>query len=656
MRNPIMALALATMLCSPAYAENDSAVKFGARESIRNISLSPDGKNVAYIQPISGGASALFVAPADGGTAKAVTSSRGSELDLRRCDWASNTRLICKLFGSSNDSGERLAYSRMIAINTDGTQLKSVAQRNSGVALGITQFDGNIVGFNGADDGQVLMSRTYSPERVTGSRLASSADGLGVDRVDTLTLKSTRVELPRRDAVRYVADSVGIVRIMATRDADSEGILRGTTRYYYRIPNDRDWKPFSIVGDGKSGLVPVAVDSNQNIAYAFGSSNGRRAIFKVSLDGNLTSTIVLASDRVDVDQLLTLGRSERVIGGTLVTDKRETVIFDTDFKSLATRLGKALPGLPLVQFVDASRDESRILMFAGSDTDPGRYFVYDKPTKKLIEIALVRPELEGVKLAVVKPVSYPAADGTMIPGYLTLPPGSATGKGLPTLVMPHGGPAARDEWGFDWLAQYFAAQGFAVLQPNFRGSAGYGDNWFVENGFKSWRIAVGDVNDAGRWLVKEGIADPAKLAIFGWSYGGYAALQSGVLDPTLFKAVVAVAPVTDLAKLVEDSRGFTNYQIVADYVGTGEHVRSGSPRQQVAKISAPVLMFSGDEDLNVDVSHARTMDSALRGAGKASELIVYPGLDHQLEDSVARTDMLKRSTAFLKQAWPTKTD
>ncbi|RRB42952.1 alpha/beta hydrolase family protein, partial [Escherichia coli] len=105
-----------------------------------------------------------------------------------------------------------------------------------------------------------------------------------------------------------------------------------------------------------------------------------------------------------------------------------------------------------------------------------------------------------------------AADGTQIPAYLTLPPGS-TGKNLPTIVMPHGGPEARDEWNFDWLSQFFANRGYAVLQPHYRGSTGYGIAWFKENGFKSWRTAIGDVNDSGRWLIKQGIADPAKLAI-----------------------------------------------------------------------------------------------------------------------------------------------
>jgi dipeptidyl aminopeptidase/acylaminoacyl peptidase len=337
------------------------------------------------------------------------------------------------------------------------------------------------------------------------------------------------------------------------------------------------------------------------------------------------------------------------VGATFVTDRREAVYFDQELAGLARSLSKALPGLPLIRFIDSSVDESRLLMWAGSDTDPGRYFVFDKPTKKLHEIMLARPELEGATLAQMRPVRYKAADGTEVPAYLTLPPGG-TGRNLPAIVMPHGGPSARDEWGFDWLAQFFAARGYAVIQPNYRGSAGYGDAWFQRNGFQSWKIAIGDVNDAGRWLVSQGIADPAKLAAFGWSYGGYAVLQSGVLDPNLFKAVVAVAPVTDLPLLIQDSENWSDHRITRSFIGSGPHLREGSPAQNAGKIQAPVLLFHGDRDFNVSVRQSRVMEEKLKGAGRQAELVVYPKLDHYLEDSAARAEMLKRSDAFFRAA------
>jgi dipeptidyl aminopeptidase/acylaminoacyl peptidase len=158
------------------------------------------------------------------------------------------------------------------------------------------------------------------------------------------------------------------------------------------------------------------------------------------------------------------------------------------------------------------------------------------------------------------------------------------------------------------------------------------------------------VIDAGRWLVSQGIADPHALGIFGWSYGGYAALQVNAIDPALFKAVVAVAPVTDLDMLKAESQGFMNHEAVGAYIGRNRTAEMGSPLRYAAAFQAPVLMFHGDQDINVGIAESRAMDAALRKAGKESRLVVYPGLDHQLDDSAARADMLKQADAFLRNA------
>ena len=160
-------------------------------------------------------------------------------------------------------------------------------------------------------------------------------------------------------------------------------------------------------------------------------------------------------------------------------------------------------------------------------------------------------------------------------------------------------------------------------------------------------MAVDDVADSGRWLVKQGIADPSKLAIVGWSYGGYAALQSGVTEPDLFRAIVAIAPVTDLQQIKDDARMFTSARNTAEYVGSGPHVRQGSPLPNAARIRAPVLLFHGERDLNVLVAHSRRMDEALRDAERQSELVIFPGLEHDLADGEARRQMLERIRSFL---------
>jgi dipeptidyl aminopeptidase/acylaminoacyl peptidase len=263
----------------------------------------------------------------------------------------------------------------------------------------------------------------------------------------------------------------------------------------------------------------------------------------------------------------------------------------------------------------------------------------------------VREPLLGSKLAHVKPVHYPGPDGVMIPAYLTLPPGSATAKELPAIVLPHGGPSARDVLGFDWLAQFYAARGFVVLQPNFRGSYGYGDAWLEKNGFKSWPIAIGDVLAAGHWLVNQGIADPRKLGIVGWSYGGYAALQSAVVEPGFFKAVVAIAPVTDLSALKTEWTGWSNEKLERDFAGDGPVMHAGSPAEHADKIKVPVLIFHGGSDRNVSIEQSKRMARRLKASGASCELVTWDGLDHQLEDSKARTQMLRRSDAFLRTAF-----
>lgn len=189
-----------------------------------------------------------------------------------------------------------------------------------------------------------------------------------------------------------------------------------------------------------------------------------------------------------------------------------------------------------------------------------------------------------------------------------------------------------------------------MLQPNFRGSDGYGDQWRRTHGFREWETSIGDVTAGAKWLAAQGIGDAERMAIVGWSYGGYAALQSGVAEPGLFKAIVAIAPVTDLQLMKDEARGYTNARNIAEYIGSGSHIAQGSPVRNAARISAPVLLFHGDKDLNVGIAHSRSMDKALKAAGKSSELVVFAGLEHSLVDSEARSRMLARTAEFLSTA------
>jgi dienelactone hydrolase len=631
-------------------ADNPVAKAFGARPAVLDASLSPDGQSIALIQPLADGqASALFVARLDGKSQpKPILISSGKPDRLTGCGWASNTRLVCQIYMVTMRDAIRMVFTRMVALNADGTKVQELSATSNNYTQEYRQFGGGVIDWL-ADDpsgGSVLMSRAFHEEDSTGTLLANQKRGLGVEKVDTNTLQRTLVEQPRQEVEGYISDQHGAVRIYGHRPKTTAGYMTSRVNYFYRPAGGGSWTPLSSADDdARTGFEPTDVDRELNAAYGFERVDGRLAVVRMALDGSAKREVLVSRNDVDVDRLIRVGRQHKVVGASFATDRRQVEFFDPKLKATAAALSKAL-GQPNIRFVDASQDGTHLLLWAGTDVDPGRYYLFDGAAKRLAEVTPGRPELAGYKLSPVKAITYKAADGTEIPAYLTLPPGS-DGKNIPAIVMPHGGPESRDEWGFDWLAQYFANRGYAVLQPNFRGSSGYGEAWFEKNGFQSWRTAIGDVADAGRWLNAQGVAAPGKLAIVGWSYGGYAALQSSVLDPDLFKAVVAIAPVTDLDALREEARVYTSFKVVDTYIGHGPHVKEGSPAQNAEKIKAPVLMFHGDQDVNVGVGESRLMASRLKSAGGKGELVVYPGLDHQLDDSQVRAQMLDKADGFL---------
>lgn len=647
----VAALAAALSANAPARAqEADNAARFGALESILDVSLSPDGHHLAFVGQGKGRTRNLYVVDTVEGAAprSILTSDGGDGGNLSWCGWVTNERLACQTFVRDEVAGEVMGASNIVALDAIGGNVRLLSKGRSHRSLYADLRGGSVIDWSSTDNGSLLMTRSYVPENTMNTRIAESGEGLGVDRVDTVKATARRVEAPNRDAIAYLSDGHGNVRIMATQGVlSSTGQLDPVIRFFFRPKDGGSWRPLAqtdIVAE--DGFEPAAIDAGTNRVFGFQKIDGRKAVVAMALDGSGATTTVFAHPEVDVDDIIRIGRNGRIVGVSYATDQREAVMTDAPLARMTGALSKALGGKQVV-IVDASADEGRYLIRAESDTDPGTYYLYTPEAKELRPLLSARVQLAETTLSPVKPITYPATDGTMVPGYLTLPPGREDAKGLPAIVMPHGGPSARDEWGFDWLAQYFAQSGYAVLQPNYRGSSGYGDQWYQNNGFQSWKTAVGDIADGGRWLVSGQGVDPAKLSIVGWSYGGYAALQSGVLAPDLFKAIVAIAPVTDLAQLKDEASREGASRISAKFIGAGPHVREGSPAQNAGVIEVPVLMFHGTYDQNVDVAQSRTMRRALEGKGKRVELIEYPELAHSLEEGDARADMLRKISAFL---------
>lgn len=473
----------AALIAVPAAAQDNlaqTAREFGARATVLDISLSPSGTKIAYIAAGPEHSEVLNVIDL-AGDAKIVSVLQNSEKigDFEWCEWATDTRLVCQLSAMAKDpSGLLLPFDRLFALNADCTAAQLLSQRDSYRAVGFNQNGGDIVAFDVSDSaGEVLMTRNFVPESDVSTRLVESRSGLGVELVDVTNGRRRLREALDDAALRYVADERDQVRIKVRALYDGTGNLTGEYVYLYRTPGSNTWQKFeklTLDGQPIKGFTPVAVDSARNVVYGFITKGGYDAVIEVLLDGSEAGKLVMARDDVDVDALIRIGRKRRVVGASYATEKREVAYFDPDLKKLAAGLAKALPQTPLINIVGASSDESRILLIASSDTQPGMVYLYDKAARSLEPLLPVRAELENKAMGTMRPVTYPAADGTMIPAYLTLPPGS-DGRNLPAVVLPHGGPSARDEWGFDWLVQFLTARGFAVLQPNYRGSSGYGE-------------------------------------------------------------------------------------------------------------------------------------------------------------------------------------
>lgn len=636
-----------------AQGVDDLAKRLGSRADVLQISLSPLGKQIAYIAPTTLGERVMVVDVDKGGTPRTALAVEQPGGHLTWCKWPTESQLICNLRLTAPYGDTLIGWSRLYVVNADGSG-SQMLDPNTARTIGVSQYGGSILAFDvKGQSNKVLMTRPVYAQAKTGSLIGSTHGGLEVDEIDVSNMRRRQVEKIRENARGYIADEDGQVRMMLTIPEDTGGYLRSDQpTYLFRRKGSSTYETLAP-GSSIDDLTIYSIDSANDRAIGIGRLNGFLQVVAVSLDGSGRVQTLLEKSGVDVNELISIGRSNRVVGAGYATDRRQREFFDPELNALVNSLTQALGGRTTIEIVDANRDESRLLILARSDVNSGMTYLYDKPTKQLQELLPLRDGTAGLTLSPMRAISYKAADGTSIPAYLTLPPGVISPKGLPAIVMPHGGPEARDEWGFDWLVQFYAQRGFAVLQPNFRGSAGYGEAWMHENGFKSWKIAIGDVSDAGRWLIAQGIADPAKLAVVGWSYGGYAALQSATTAPGVFKAVVAIAPVTDLDLLRNNARNFTNFKIVSNFLGHGENIDEGSPAKHASAIVAPVMLVHGTLDESVAEQHSEEMEGSLKDAGRPPLFLKFDGLGHSLDNSAARVKMLVESDSFLRTALKT---
>ena len=379
---------------------------------------------------------------------------------------------------------------------------------------------------------------------------------------------------------------------------------------------------------------------------------GRDHWFSVPLAGG-TPQSFLEDQRAERE---VTDRGHRLTGYVDDTADRRAHFFDARRDKIYAASARAFPGERMD--LDGSNDAfDRLMVTTQGDGDPITWWKVDIYTGKA-DVLGTSYAIAPADVGSTRMVDYTAADGTKMDGVLTLPPGKADARGLPAIVMPHGGPFGfHDSTGFDWYAQSFASRGYAVFQPNFRGSGGHGVA-FEQAGYgESGRKMQTDISDGLAEMVKQGIVDPKRVCIVGWSYGGYAAQAGVTLQQGLYRCAVSMAGLSDLVQRRNDAARATNsdeltLRVLALEFGDGRDLREVSPIRFVDKVSVPILLIHGKDDTVVEYSQSSRMADALRAAGKQVQFVTLPNGDHWLLNSETRSAMLQASMDFVTRYNP----
>jgi dipeptidyl aminopeptidase/acylaminoacyl peptidase len=350
---------------------------------------------------------------------------------------------------------------------------------------------------------------------------------------------------------------------------------------------------------------------------------------------------------------------DTLIGAVTNGDDPKTLLLDPALQAKFDKAIRALPG-EIVNLVSATSDLDHMVLLAQGTGDSGTYYLVDYPQRKLEAVAWRYPTILQAAVGEVRVVPYKASDGLQMQGILTLPSGCEA-KNLPLVVLPHGGPQARDYKRFDWWAQAFASRGYAVFQPNFRGSAGFGKA-FRDAGFGQWgRKMQTDISDGVAELAREGIVDPKRACIVGASYGGYAALAGVTVQQGFYRCAVSVGGISDLNMMLtyavsragEDSATIRYWRRFLGVSGDSSPALDAlSPRKLARRADAPILLIYGRDDSVVSINQSRDFADALKGAGKPYEMVQLDGEDHWLSREATRIRMLEASVAFVEKNNP----
>ncbi|MDH3626278.1 MAG: S9 family peptidase [Acidobacteriota bacterium] len=585
------------------------------------VRISCGGQRIAWMAPYERRLN-IYTRDLTDGTEMRVTAV--TDRDLSGYTWVSDTRLLY-----ARDTGGDENY-HLFAVDHDG-----------GNPVDLTPFDGVkcelVDDLPDVDDEVLVQMNRRVPEL------------FDVHRLNVVTGDLTIVAENPGNVQSWITDHNGQLRAAMTTDGVHSSLL-------FRESEQDSWKELASY-DFKEYARPLAFTFDNRRLYV--TSNLKRdkaAIFVFDPADSAPSELIYEHPEVDVANLIYSRVHKRLLGVAFETDRIERVFFDDEGGKVQALVDSRLPHREN-SLVSESKDESRFIVHSGTDRDLGSYHLVDATEMTVEKLFDVSPWLDPDQLAPMEPIRYTARDGLTIPGYLTLP-AKGGGRPLPTIVLPHGGPWHRDSWGFNPEIQFLANRGYAVLQMNFRGSAGFG-RAFMEKGFGEWgKTMQDDISDAVAWAVDRGTTDPKAVAIYGGSYGGYAALAGVTLTPELYACGVSYVGVSNIFTWIESIPPYWKpylemiYEMVGHPERDAERLRATSPLFHVDNIRCPLLVAQGANDPRVPKAESDQIVAVLRERSIDVEYLVKDDEGHGFTNEENRFEFYRLLEAFLARHMP----
>ncbi len=563
--------------------------------------ISPDGKHIGFMQPYESRLN-IFVQPID---------KAGSKDGIKRVT-AETARDISNYFFKGP---QHVLFTK--DFGGDENFHVVIADINTGVVRDLTPHDGTratVLDDLPDDDNHILVSHNKRDKKI-----------FDVYRINIKTGEEKLAALNPGNFTGWVTDHAGKIRGATSTDGVN-------TSLFYRDAETAEFK--SIVTTNFRDSVSVAAFTADNKKMYVISNRGRdkSALFEFDPATGKEGKLVFEHPLVDVWSL-SWSRARNVpTQVNYQVDKTEQHFVDAEAKRIDAALKAKLPSYD-ISIQSATKDEQTLIVATTSDRTPGSRYLYDVKRDTLVKLADINASIAETDMAEMKPVQYTARDGLTIRGYLTLPKGIAA-KNLPVIVNPHGGPWARDSWGYNPQVQFLANRGYAVLQMNFRGSTGFGRK-FWEASFKQWGLAMqDDVTDGVEWLIKEGVADPKRIAIYGGSYGGYTALAGITKTPELYAAAVSYVGVSNMFTFLKSIPPYWKpfaemmKEMIGDDVADKAQFEATSPALNASKIKTPLFVAQGAKDPRVVKAESDQMVEALRKRGVTVDYMVKDNEGH----------------------------